>query len=355
MRHITIVGVDPESETVECEIADTGERLALPLDDTFRAAARGEFPADSSSTSVEDDDESASAADTDSAAAAAPSSPASSSTSTPKTGAARAADRRGAKEGVRLRPRDIQDRVRMGATVDELVELTGYSPNRIEAFAYPILQERAARAEKNRLAHPLLGDGPAVETVEAKTLAALDARGIDADLVSWDSWRLKNGNWVVQASWPAGLSEDASAQWECVPDSHGGVAHPLDDEAAAIGDPSLRRPLQAVPQSDGHSGATGGYAAPPLPHDPTSGSQPFMLGRPVAVHQPAQHQPTQPAHSAPTASTGAEPPQAQPTSDQDDDDFLMHPPADGPAKPKGKHPTMPSWEDVLLGVRSPKE
>lgn len=430
MRHITIVGVDPESETVECEIAGSDERVLLPLDARLRAAARGEFLA---AGAAEDLDSGAAAgadtgADADSAAAgpetADPVAPSAAATDIATTDGAAAdgtaaahaspsaTDTAGADQPapradhVRLRPKEIQERVRMGATVDELVELTGFSRNRVEAFAYPILQERAARAEKARTAHPLLGDGPAVETVEDKTLASLEQRGIDAETVRWDAWKLKNGNWVLEASWPAGLSDDATATWECVPDSHGGVARPLDDEARAIGDPALRRGLESVdgsvppyqtgfpPQGGpqqafgGHQGHPGhqphvsnlyavprhgGHADQALPHDPTTQPEPYVIGRPVDITQPRTAAPTpqSPAGSAPiemgpgtgtagarTGETGAAQPaeSAGPDAEnREDEDFLLHPPAEGPQKAKGKHPTMPSWEDVLLGVRSPKD
>ena len=42
MRKLRIVGVDPESSVVECEVPDSGETFSLPLDDRLRAAARGE-------------------------------------------------------------------------------------------------------------------------------------------------------------------------------------------------------------------------------------------------------------------------------------------------------------------------
>lgn len=341
MRHITIVGVDAAAETVECELADTGERLLLPLDDTFRSAAAGVFPPEASNSP---------------APAAHPGTDDVPSATTGTTGTARHAPG----DVVHLRPRDIQDRVRMGATIDELVEISGYSHARIEAYAYPIVQERAARAEKNRLAHPLLADGPAVATVEDTTIAALAERGIDSELIAWDSWRLKSGNWVVQAAWPAGLSEDATAQWECVPDSHGGVAHPLNDEARVIGDPSLRRPLHAVNKN---GTLTGGGE---LPHDPTARAQPFMIDRPVSLHTTTVEASGGDLRGGATVGArvdsgvgaGAGAGAAAPTGAGDDagkDDFLMHPPADGGGKARGKHPTMPSWEDVLLGVRSPKD
>ena len=452
MRKIAIVGVDTESETVECEIAETGEKLALPLDDDFRAAARGHFgeePAsdEASGPSAEDSTDSAgdgepsgenlSAAKGSTKPATLPEGPEPSlvgdtSDTTPKNDGGDAdtlaatssrPDPGGKRPSARftperntLRPKDLQARVRAGATVEELCELTGMSFTRVEAFAYPILQERGARAERARKAHPLLADGPSVDTVETMVIDSLEERGVDPELLRWDSWRLKSGNWTVQAKWPAGLSDDASALWEFVPDSHGGVAHPLDDEAVAIGDPELRKPLGVAdePETGPEAGSepAGGRAWPRsfpasvtgiggrrVPHDPSSESTPYVLGRPIeldpnAGYPGAGKQPADggaPAGARPDTSAndragtmsgnpfaqGLVAPRTAPETrnghaaaddqrpaasrgasghENQDDDFLQHPPAEGGAhRAKGKHPTMPSWEDVLLGVRSPKD
>src|SRR5699024_1774794 len=43
MRKLRIVGVEADSSVVECEVPASGEKFTLPLDDRFRAAARGEY------------------------------------------------------------------------------------------------------------------------------------------------------------------------------------------------------------------------------------------------------------------------------------------------------------------------
>ena len=454
MRKIAIVGVDTESETVECEIADTGEKLALPLDDTLRAAAQGRFGDDKSESDASGETSSAAENSAEhstlpegpepslvgSASTTAPTNDGgdadtlASTSSRPEPGGRRPSARFTLERNA-LRPKDLQARVRAGATVEELCELTGMSFTRVEAFAYPILQERGARAERARNAHPLLADGPSVDTVETMVIDSLEERGVDPELLRWDSWLLKSGNWTVQATWPAGLSDDATALWEFVPDSHGGVAHPMDDEAVAIGDPELRKPLgladdaEAEPEVGPDAGsAHGGGSQWPrsfpasvtgiggrrVPHDPSSQSTPYVLGRPIELDPNAGRPGAAAAQAsgggaAPGGRPGAqanertgdragtmsgnpfaqglvapqtrphpEPRNGRPPAEQQrptdqrpggsggangrenhenqDDDFLKHPPTEGGAhRAKGKHPTMPSWEDVLLGVRSPKD
>ena len=287
MRKLRIVGVDADSSVVECEVPDSGEKFSLPLDDRLRAAARGEsVPADDTRR-------------------------------VPVTGT--------------LRPREIQDRIRHGASPEEVAGDAGVPLSRIEGFAVPVLLERANAADLARASHPVLPDGPALDTLADRVAAALDRRGVDPDLVAWDAWRDRSGGWVVRTSWPAGLSDDASATWSFVLDSHGGAARALDDEAERILDPSRATALRTVSAPPQLPPGPPPIRAVPSPESP---SRPTVAPIPAEVTRgPADV----PADSAPDP----------------EDDFLQHPPAEpGPERRASRrHPTMPSWEDVLLGVR----
>lgn len=287
MRKLRIVGVDTDASVIECEAPDSGESFSLPLDDRLRAAARGELL------------------------------PAAGARRTPVTGT--------------LRPREIQDRIRHGASPEEVAADAGVALSRIEGFAVPVLLERASAAEKARGAHPVLPDGPALNTLAERVETALDHRGVDADLVTWDAWRDRTGGWVVRTSWPAGLSDDASATWSFVADSHGGSARALDEEAERILDPSRGSTLRTV------------SSPPPLPPGPP----PIRaVPAPAARQEPA---PTRVEPSPPASPSMV--PAVTARDDDDDDEFLQHPPTEPERRPSRRHPTMPSWEDVLLGVR----
>ncbi len=281
MRKLMIVRVDADSSVVECEVADSGEKFSLPLDDRLRAAARGETV------------------------------PAVSAERAPVTGT--------------LRPREIQDRIRHGASPEEVAADAGVPLSRIEGFAVPVLLERANAADLARSAHPALADGPALDTLAERVETALDRRGIGADLIGWDAWRDRSGGWVVRTSWPAGLSDDASATSSFVLDSHGGSARPLDDEAERIIDPSRATTLRTV------------SSPPPLPPGP-----------PPIRAVPTTASPAEPV-SEPIALQPVRPPAA--TTPADEDEFLQHPSTEPERRSSRRHPAMPSWEDVLLGVR----
>ena len=338
MRKLRIVGVDTESSLVNCEVPDSGEKFSLPLDDRFRAAARGEYIA-------------AGGADR-----------------APVTGT--------------LRPREIQDRIRHGASPEEVAADAGVPLSRIEGFAIPVLLERANAADLARAAHPVLSDGPSLDTLADKVDSALDHRGIDPDLVKWDAWRDRSGGWVVAISWPAGLSDDARATWSFEPDSHGGSARALDEEAERILDPSraaaLRTvasppplpagppPVRSVPPLDpATSDRSGPPAERPSISDVTDapGRTSVTAVPPAALTSPdapaEQRDPRDlgsPDSAAPAASgaSGAtRSSDSDKTDDNDDEDFLQHTPTEPQRRPSSRrHPTMPSWEDVLLGVRS---
>ena len=339
MRKLRIVGVDTESSLVKCEVPDSGEKFSLPLDDRFRAAARGEYI------------------------------PAGGADRTPVTGT--------------LRPREIQDRIRHGASPEEVASDAGVPLSRIEGFAIPVLLERSNAADLARAAHPVLSDGPSLDTLADKVDAALDHRGIDPELVKWDAWRDRSGGWVVAITWPAGLSDDARATWSFEPDSHGGSARALDEEAERILDPSraaaLRTvssppplpagppPVRSVPPLDpAPSDRSDSPADPPdfsdVPEVPGRASvtavPPAALTAPDAPEQRDSERPDSPS-AAPAASgasraAASEDPRARDSDTSDDDeDFLQHTPTEPQRRPSSRrHPTMPSWEDVLLGVRS---
>ena len=82
----------------------------------------------------------------------------------------------------------------------------------------------AARRRVGTAAHPVLADGPAVETLLETIASALSERGLSTEATSWDAWRTDDGRWTVRMSWTAGLSENF-AHFRFTPgaqgDSHG--------------------------------------------------------------------------------------------------------------------------------------
>ena len=98
-----------------------------------------------------------------------------------------------------LRPRDIQARIRAGASPEEVAEAAGVTVERIAAFADPVIAERdyiAGLARTNPVRRR--GETTSHRTLRNAVTDALAARGIDADGARWDSWKLEDRRWQVQ-------------------------------------------------------------------------------------------------------------------------------------------------------------
>lgn len=212
-----------------------------------------------------------------------------------------------------LRPKDIQARIRAGASVEQLAKSAGVEISRVERFAHPVLLERARAAELAGAAHPVLADGPSVLTLIETVTTAFVARGLSTEASSWDAWRNEDGRWTVQLAWKAGRSDNV-AHFRYTPGAHGGTVTAVDDAAQELVNPNFERPLRSV--------------APLAQLDFDA----------VAAPQPAA---AQPQPSAPEPEPVDEP--AAPAAEQ---------PAQRPARARKAKPTIPAWEDVLLGVRS---
>lgn len=261
MRELKVVGLDIDGKRIICEADGSGEKFILRPDDRLRAAIRGD-----------------------------------------KTGPADT--RRDAEVPNVLRPKEIQARIRAGASVEQVAEAAGVDVERVERFAHPVLLERARAAELATAAHPVLADGPSVLTLLETVTTALIARGLDPDATSWDAWRNEDGRWTVQLGWKAGMSDNL-AHFRYTPGAHGGTVTAFDDAACELVDPDFARPLRPV-------------AAVPQTHvdveEEAFDPEPML---PVAAAMPEPEPPVEPK----------------------------------PRTRKGK-PPVPAWEDVLLGVRS---
>jgi Protein of unknown function (DUF3071) len=250
MRELKVVGLDVDGKRIICENDDSGEKFILRSDDRLRAAVRGE-KAESSQSQIDAE--------------------------VPNV----------------LRPKEIQAKIRSGASVEQVAAAAGADIGRVERFAHPVLLERSRAAELATAAHPVLADGPSVLTLLETVTSALVARGLDPEDTSWDAWRNEDGRWTVQMGWKAGMSDNV-AHFRFTPGAHGGTVTAFDDAACQLIDPDFARPLRPL---------------------------------------------------APVAQLGFEEPQPPAAAPEP-------PPAPKPARARKGKPSVPAWEDVLLGVRS---
>lgn len=111
-----------------------------------------------------------------------------------------------------LRPRDIQARIRAGASAEEVASMAGIPVDRVRRFEGPVLAERAFMAERARktpVRRPGENSGPQLgEAVSERLLL----RGADRDTVHWDSWRRDDGTWEVLLAYRV-AAQAHSATW----------------------------------------------------------------------------------------------------------------------------------------------
>jgi hypothetical protein len=227
-----------------------------------------------------------------------------------------------------MRPREIQARIRAGESVEQVAGSAGAPVARVERFAYPVLLERSRTAELAQLAHPVREDGPDVQTLGEVVAYSFGVRGQDYSQASWDSWRGDDGKWVVGLHWQAGRS-DNRAHWAFSPGAHGGTVTALDEHAEELLDPHSRRAPRAVSHGDDFRDA----------EQPTLDSLDATEDAGATVIEAPIPEPGQDGTTGVARVPGHDP--EQPTPEQS----LQ-------AKAKKNHPIVPSWEDVLLGVRS---
>ncbi len=145
-----------------------------------------------------------------------------------------------------LRPREIQERIRAGGSIEELAQEMGVMEARVEPFAHPVLLERARIAELAKQAHPVLEDGPAGLTLWETLAAAFAARGHTVTETSWDAHREPGGKWVLQVSWSVGLS-DNTAEWHFQHHmTSGATVEARNAVAADLTDPDFIQPVRTL-------------------------------------------------------------------------------------------------------------
>jgi hypothetical protein len=348
MRQLRYVQPGDESELLIVETADGAEQFTLPVDETLRDAVRTDPPR---------------------------------SGFTPAEVVAEST----------LGPREIQVRVRAGADPQELAAEHRLPLEKIMRFAGPVLEERIRIAEEARRARArrTTTDGQPVvfgETVDAR----FAAHGIDAATVRWDSRRRDDGQWLITATWLGGTGEH-SAEWAFQLASR--HVAPVDDAAAdLLSDKPIRpfAPSEPVPAAPSPL-APGVFAFPAMPNAHT-GPLPKLEevfdqeapnpDAPRIAPVPASKREPRPAAAAEPAAAYAELPLPLALTEPLPEDLaealtetLPEPPAataaapqltslgvgtrigeDRPAEhhPRARHrerSKVPTWDDIMLGVR----
>ena len=112
--------------------------------------------------------------------------------------------------------KEIQRLLRTGQTSEQISREYNVSIEKIERFAGPILSERIYIIDQaQQIVVRKEIDRDPVTLIQTIT-SRLAPRGIDASILSWDTWRLENGTWTVELHYPQ-TGGVGVAQWSFDP------------------------------------------------------------------------------------------------------------------------------------------
>ncbi len=204
-------------------------------------------------------------------------------------------------------PRQIQARLRSGATVADLAEEYGVPVDKIERFSGPPLADRAFTSDQARrtVIASHLGERP----LDVVVASAVEASGLEPEEIRWDAWLREDGLWQVLSSFPSG-NLDQVATW--IFDPRESLVRADDDTARALldgpnGGPNGRREVEKTPSASRKAKAV------------------------ATEHDQASEKIVEPSPS--TQQQGE--PDAQPETTR-------------PAK-RGRRASVPTWDEILFG------
>lgn len=239
------------------------------------------------------------------------------------------------RERVHLRPKDIQDRIRHGETVEQIVAATGMEDRQVRPFAVPIEMERRRIADMARNAHPVRADGPTDGTLREVLAGAFSARGESLRASEWSAAMDSSDHWIISVTWNRGNRDGGTrfvADFRFMPSTDGpDTAEPVNSVASDLIDPRFERPVRTV--------------SPVVPASRQDDIGDEDNGNSEDSTDAANAETAEPRHDA-----------EETRPDNPPVDLFgrrSHPSASEEDSPKRrKKAVTPHWEDVLLGVRT---
>lgn len=256
-----------------------------------------------------------------------------------------------------MSPREIQARVRAGASPEVVASETGWPLDKVTRYAAPPLSERAYMADQARDVEISRSRGGSTLHQSVCTRLAVDPEGMD---VTWDSYRAHDGRWVVTAY----HAHQGVGTWYY--EAVGRSVHPADASARALmgGGPTEvaddTRPPAAAPV------ATTPHEATPTPladadeqFENTTDDEPPQAPRPrlVSITSDPTSDLTPEAASEETSEGEEVSDTATPAAAQD---TLIPDDAGAPkramrTKSKRGRASVPSWDEILFGATKDSE
>lgn len=213
-----------------------------------------------------------------------------------------------------LSPREIQSRIRSGATVAELAEESGMDVAAIERFSGPVLAERAWVSEQARACVVRPGNE------DLETLVQRDVRGKGDGLV-WDSWRRPDGRWTVVAA----IGDDSPVStWVYDPRSRS--IQPDDAASHRLASEDVVVPLR-----------------------PTTSTVSLPREEPEPERAPVAAKPDVDPEPADDVTAAAQPAHADAKDAPEESEQAQPEPARAKSR-KGRRASVPRWDEILFGA-----
>ena len=108
--------------------------------------------------------------------------------------------------------KEIQRRLRSGETMDAIARDGHIGVEKVERFAGPILQERVYILDQAFAVVLRKESARDQETFQDVVIARLAPLGVDSDSLSWNTWRIDDGTWTIDLSYP-NRDGHGSATW----------------------------------------------------------------------------------------------------------------------------------------------
>ena len=115
-----------------------------------------------------------------------------------------------------LSVKDIQRRLRLGESAQDIARDSGTSIDKIERFAGPILQERSFIIDQAHAVIIRRNPGEEPESLFEVVLSRLAPRDITEEDLAWNAWRHHDGIWSLSLSYP-NRDGHGDAIWEFDP------------------------------------------------------------------------------------------------------------------------------------------
>ena len=250
-----------------------------------------------------------------------------------------------------MSPREIQARVRAGASPEVVASETGWPLDKVTRYADPPLGERAYMAEQARDVEISRSRGGSTLHQSVCTRLSVDPEGTD---VTWDSYRSYDGRWVVTAY----HAHQGVGTWYY--EAVGRTVHPADASARAL---MGGGPTEVA--DDARPPAAKSVATPTPPADANEQSDTTTDDEPQQALRPRLVSITSDPTSDPTPeATSDEMTEGEEVSDTSTpataQDTLIPEDAGAPkrakrTKSKRGRASVPSWDEILFGATKDSE